>query len=92
MIDKKTVLKELDKVIDPEIGLPITQMKMIDDIITKNNDVTVKFHLTTPFCPIAITIAQDIKNAVSKIKGIKKIKIELRNHHLADQINKEINK
>jgi copper chaperone CopZ len=47
-----------------------------------------------PFCPavFATKIASDIKNFVSKIKGVKSVQVILKNHFMADEINKEINK
>lgn len=92
-ITKAMVMKELKKVIDPEIGIPITEMKLIDDIKINGNDVLIEFHLTMPFCPpmFARKIASDIKEFVSKVKGVKSVQIKLKNHHMADEINKEIN-
>jgi len=62
-------MKELAKVIDPEIGIPITEMKLIDNIEIKDNEVTIEYHLTMPFCPpvFALAIGQDIKRRVSAI-------------------------
>lgn len=94
MVDKKTVMKELKKVIDPEVGIPITEMKLIDDVKIDKGNVTVEFHLTMPWCPqiFAMEIAKGIKKTVSKIKGVKSVKVNLKNHYMADYINKEVNK
>ncbi len=94
MVEKKTVMKELKKVIDPEIGIPITEMKLIDDIKIKGGSVLVEFHLTMPYCPsmFATEIAKGIRTVVSEIKGVKSVKINLKNHYMSEQINKEVNK
>jgi metal-sulfur cluster biosynthetic enzyme len=92
MIDKKAVMKELEKVIDPEIGIPITKMRLIDDVKIDGDKVIVEFHLTIPFCPMAIGIANDIKSVVSAIKGVKSVEVKLRDHHMAEQVNKEVNR
>ncbi len=94
MVDKKTVMKELKKVIDPEIGIPITEMKLIDDIKIKGGNVLVEFHLTMPYCPsmFATEIAKGIRTVVSEINGVKSVKINLKNHYMSEQINKEVNK
>lgn len=93
-ITKTKVMKELEKVVDPEIGIPITEMKLIDNIKITGDKVLVEFHLTMPFCPaiFATKIASDIKKFVSKIKGVKSVEVKLKNHFMADEINKEINK
>jgi ATP-binding protein involved in chromosome partitioning len=91
MIDKKTVMKELKKVIDPEIGLPITDMQLIDDIKIDKGNVMIKFHLTNQFCPLASNIASEIKNHVSKLKGVKSVKLKLIDHSMAEEINSMVN-
>ncbi len=94
MVDKKTVMKELKKVLDPEIGIPITEMRLIDDVKIDKGTVIVEFHLSMPHCPqmFATEIARSIRSVVSEIKGVKLAKINLKDHYMADQINKEINK
>ncbi len=84
-------MRELDKVIDPEIGIPITEMKLIDDVKIDGDKVLVEFHLTIPHCPMAVGIAEQIRSVVSKIKGVKSVQVRLKDHYMAEQINKEIN-
>lgn len=93
-LSKKIVMKRLEKVIDPELGIPVTEMKLIDDIKIKDGNVAVEFHLTMPFCPpmFALKIAGDIRDVVKKIKGVKSVRIKLKSHYMADYINKRINK
>lgn len=93
-ITKPVVMKELEKVIDPEIGIPITEMKLIDSVKITRDGVLIEFHLTMPFCPpvFATKIASDIRDFVSKIKGVKSVQVKLKNHFMADEINKQINK
>lgn len=94
MVDKERVMNELAKVVDPEIGIPITEMNLVDEIdISKNSEVTVKYHLTMPFCPpvFALAIGQDIKRRVSSLEGVTKVTAILSNHQMADEINKRIN-
>ncbi len=95
MVDRAKIEEVLSKIIDPEIGLPITQMRLIDNInISKEGYVFIDFHLTAPFCPpiFALQIAQEIKNSVSNLEGVKDIKVTLKGHYLADQINRMVNK
>jgi len=92
LLNKKIVMKELEKVIDPEIGIPITKMKLIDDVKIDKNNVLIEFHLTVPFCPMAMRIANEIKSVVSNIKGVKSVEVKLKDHHMAEQVNREVNK
>jgi len=85
-------MKELEKVIDPEIGIPITKMKLIDDVKIDKSNVLIEFHLTVPFCPMAMGIANEIKSVVSNIKGVKSVEVKLKDHHMAEQVNREVNR
>ncbi len=97
MADKvgvESVEEALATIVDPEIGLPILELNMVDKIEINGGDVSIDFHLTAPLCPpvFALKIASDIKEAVSRIKGVKSVKVNLKQHYLADMINKEVNK
>ena len=87
-------MKELSKVIDPEIGIPITEMKLVDNIEIKNNEIIIEYHLTMPFCPpvFALSIGQDIKRRVSNMEGITKTSVILSRHQMEEEINKKVNK
>ncbi|MCX8189395.1 MAG: iron-sulfur cluster assembly protein [Nitrososphaeria archaeon] len=91
---KEKIEKALENVYDPEIGVPITEMKLVDKIDVKDGDVTIEFHLSMPFCPpmFAIKIGEDIKKVVSEIEGVNSIKLVLKNHYLETQINEILNK
>ena len=93
MVSKEDVMKELAKVIDPEIGIPITEMKLVDNIEIKNNEIIIEYHLTMPFCPpvFALSIGQDIKRRVSNMEGITKTSVILSRHQMEEEINKKMN-
>lgn len=84
----------MNKVVDPEVGIPITDMELVDDINIDKGHVTVTFHFTTPMCPpvFAFKIAMDIKNLVSALDGVEKVTVTIKNHVMADKINTEVNK
>ena len=94
MLDKKTILKELEKVMDPELGVPITEMELVDKIEIKDGEVTVDFHLTAPYCPpmLAMKMAYDIKEVVSHIPGVTRVTLNMSGHYLSAELNKEVNK
>jgi len=94
MLSKKTVLKELEKVIDPELGVPITEMELVDKIEIEDGEVTIEYHLTAPYCPpmLALKMAFDMKEVVSHIPGVKSVKLSMSGHYLSEQLNKEVNK
>lgn len=94
MVERKDVIKELNKVVDPEVGIPITDMELVDEIKIENGNISVTFHFTTPVCPpvFALKIANDIKELVSKLDGVNNVKVFIKDHVLAEKINAQVNK
>ena len=94
MVTSDAVEKELEKVVDPEIGLPITEMHLVDEIaIQENGEVLIKYHLTAPFCPpiFAEDIGMNIRTLTSKLDGVTKVTVILHGHALANEINQRVN-
>lgn len=84
----------MSKIIDPELGRPITDLKLIDRMSISGGSVELEFHLTAPFCPpmFALKIASDIKAGLLSVPGVNEAKVTLRGHYLADAVNKQVNK
>jgi len=84
----------MSKIIDPELGRPITDLKLIDKMTVTGGSVDLEFHLTAPFCPpvFALKIASDIKAGLLSVDGVKEAKVTLRGHYLAEAVNKQVNK
>ena len=94
MLNKKIILKELEKVIDPELNVSIVELELIDKIEIKNGEVAIEYHLTAPYCPpmFALKMAYDMKDVVSNIDGVKKVKLSMSGHYMSAELNKEVNK
>ncbi|MDG6985685.1 MAG: iron-sulfur cluster assembly protein [Nitrososphaerota archaeon] len=84
----------MSKIIDPELGRPITDLKLIDKTLISGSVVELEFHLTAPFCPpvFALKIAADIKAGLLSVPGVSDAKVTLRGHYLAEAVNKQVNK
>ena len=93
-VDLKEVQKQLAKVVDPEIGMPIVEMNLIDKLEVKDGNVNIEYHATTPYCPpiFALKISQDMKSYAQQVKGVKDVKVMVKGHYLADAVNKQVNK
>src|SRR5467141_4352170 len=94
MVTVEAVEKELEKVVDPEIGLPITEMHLVDEInIQENGDIFIKYHLTAPFCPpiFAEDIGRNIRILTEKLQGVKKVTVLLSGHVMQNDINQRVN-
>ena len=94
MVTVEEITRELEKVVDPEIGLPITEMHLVDEItIKEGGELFIKYHLTAPFCPpiFAEDIGMNIRQLTSKLEGVRKVTVVLHGHALASEINKRVN-
>lgn len=68
MISKKQILKKLEEVIDPELGISIVDLGLVYNVdVKKTNEVKITMTLTTIGCPLISVIENDIKNKLSEI-------------------------
>ena len=93
-VDIREIQKQISKVVDPEIGMPIAEMNLIDKLNVKDGEVDVEYHATTQFCPpvFALKISQDIRDNLTQVKGVKNVKVIVTGHYFADAINRQVNK
>jgi metal-sulfur cluster biosynthetic enzyme len=91
---KSEIEANMAKIIDPELGRPITELNLIDRLEVSGGKVEIDFHLTAPFCPpvFALKIASDIKAGALAAVGVKEARVTLRGHYLAEAVNKQVNK
>jgi metal-sulfur cluster biosynthetic enzyme len=82
----------VNAIVDPETGMSLREMRMIKEL--KENEpgiVTIRFKPSSPFCPIALKIAIDIKNAAASVKGVRRALVYCRDHIMESAINKAVN-
>jgi metal-sulfur cluster biosynthetic enzyme len=93
-VDIREVQKTVSKVVDPEIGMPIVEMNLIDKMDVKDGSVDIEYHATTQYCPpvFALKISQDLKDGLMQVKGVKSVRVMVTGHYFADAINRQVNK
>jgi metal-sulfur cluster biosynthetic enzyme len=90
---EKRVRSAVEQVPDPETGLTFGQMNMITEVKeTEPGVISINFVPSSPFCPIAFKLAMDIKNAASKVQGVKKATVYCKGHIMEEAINRMVNK
>ena len=90
---ERRVRAEVEKIVDPETGLTFGEMKMITDVKSKGPGVVrIDFVPSSPFCPIAFKLAVDIKNAATKVEGVKRALVYCHGHTMEDAINRMVNR
>ncbi|HYY66298.1 MAG TPA: iron-sulfur cluster assembly protein [Nitrososphaeraceae archaeon] len=90
---RRLIFDELTKIVDPEIGVSIMELELVDKVDINTGKVNIDLHLTSPFCPavFGFKIAQDIRDNVYKLQGIQDVRVNVSNHFMADAINKQVN-
>ncbi len=89
---RERVRHAVDAIIDPETGMSFGEMKMIRDLKESEPGVVeIAFKPTSPFCPIAVKLAVDIKNAAMSVEGVRRALVYCRGHVMEGMINRTVN-
>ena len=61
------ILDALRSVVDPELGMDVVELALIRQIIIGTDSSEIKMVLTTPFCPYAGSMIQQIKTQAESV-------------------------
>jgi len=61
------ILDALRSVVDPEIGMNVVELALIKQIILGKDETEIKMILTTPFCPYAGSMIQQVKEQTESV-------------------------
>jgi len=76
-VKKETILAALGKVQEPELHKDLVTLNMIQDLESKDGDVSFTIMLTTPACPLRSRIEKEAKEAVLALEGVKQVEIKM---------------
>ncbi len=72
------IVKVLKSIFDPEIPVDIYELGLIYDVfVNEDNDVKIVMTLTSPNCPVAESLPQEVKEKVSSINLVNEVEIEM---------------
>ncbi len=75
---KEKIITEIKKIYDPEIPVNIYELGLIYNInIDEENNVKINMTLTTPNCPVAESLPNEVKNSIKEIKEVKDVDLKL---------------
>jgi metal-sulfur cluster biosynthetic enzyme len=77
MVTEKDVRRALRKVKDPELNLDLVVLGLVYEIDVQDTHVKTKISLTSPFCPVAGQIIDEVKTAVEGVEGVESAEVEL---------------
>mgnify|MGYP000975966441 CR=1 FL=1 len=85
---EKAVIEKLSKVIDPETGVDVIRMKLIQNTrIDESNKLFYEFRPSSPLCPIAVPLVLDIIHAIREIHEISGQSVTVVDYIQADELN-----
>lgn len=86
---KYNVTEQLRQVIDPETGVDVMRMRLIEDLEVngETGEVSYRFRPSSPLCPLAVSLALDIRKAVAMVPGVADQEIEVVGYVGADDLN-----
>ncbi len=90
---EKLIIARLRLVIDPETRADVIRMCLIENLsVNEEGHVKYTFRPSSPVCPIAVSLAQQIKIAVSQVPGVHTQDIKVENYVGAEQLTMLINR
>jgi metal-sulfur cluster biosynthetic enzyme len=67
----KAILQKLSTVIDPETGVDVVRMRLIEDLnVDEHGLVRFQFRPSSPLCPIAVPLSMMIQDAIATVPGV----------------------
>jgi len=86
---RERVLFKLATVIDPETGVDVLRMRLIEDLTVDDAGVVrYRFRPSSPLCPLAVSLALEIRRAVAEVEGVTGQEIEVVGYVGADELNR----
>ena len=75
---KNKIIEEIKKIYDPEIPVNIYELGLIYKIeIDKKKNVYIDMTLTSPNCPVAESLPNQVKENIMKVEGVSDVKLNL---------------
>jgi metal-sulfur cluster biosynthetic enzyme len=85
---RKAIIDRLSDVIDPETGVDVIRMRLIEDLLVgEKGEVQYKFRPSSPLCPIAVPLSLMIQEAVASVPGVSRQELEIVGYMQADELN-----
>jgi metal-sulfur cluster biosynthetic enzyme len=84
------VVAALKEIVDPHTNMNVYDMGLISDLKVSKDAVSLTFRPTSPFCPLGVHLAMNIKRKLMGIQKTKSADVNVVGHVQADMINKTL--
>ena len=72
------IVKVICTIYDPEIPVNIYELGLIYDVeVSDIGDVRIEMTLTSPNCPVAESLPQEVKNSIMQVEEIENVDLDL---------------
>src|SRR2546421_10369775 len=72
---REDVLVALERVIDPELGRPVTELDMVREVRIEGGDVAVTIALTVAGCPLRSSFENQVRETVGALSGVASVSL-----------------
>ncbi|HEY5539662.1 MAG TPA: iron-sulfur cluster assembly protein, partial [Thermoplasmata archaeon] len=86
-------VRVLSSVTDPELDEPITDLGFVKNVSVEDGSISVDIVTSTFWCSpnFVYMMLQDARDAISRVPGVRTVRVHLEGHHDAAKINEAIN-
>jgi metal-sulfur cluster biosynthetic enzyme len=86
---KHAITEKLSQVIDPETGVDVIRMRLIENLWVDGDSGRVRysFRPSSPLCPLAVTLVLNIREALAEVPGVSEQEIEVVGYVGAEELN-----
>ena len=74
---REKIIAEIRKIYDPEIPVNVYDLGLIYDVKVEDDYAKIIMTLTSPNCPVAESLPQDVKDSAMQVEGIKDVHLDL---------------
>ena len=72
------IVMELKSIFDPEIPVDVYELGLIYDVfVNEDNEVKIMMTLTSPNCPVAESLPQEVEEKIKSIDEVKTAEVEI---------------
>src|ERR687885_2034393 len=72
---RERILEALERVIDPELRRPVTELDMVRGVEIEGGDVGVTIALTVAGCPLRSSFEQQVQEALRDVPGVERVRL-----------------
>lgn len=89
---KEQIFDKLSHIADPHMGVPITDMGLVQNIELEEKTAKITIKPTNPGCMSVANIAMAAKLEAEKLDDVDKAEVTVIDHMMAETINEMVNK